>query len=163
MTTAPDFCARMIGSTARSQGREAKHIGLEHRPDVGVVAFLDRREIAIAGVVDEDVDAAEAPPGGLDGGFDLGLLLDVEFERQRPLAVVADEIVDLRLVARGDHDAIAALEQDLRQLPAEAGRAAGNEPNGFGRSVRHNGLERLEIGEGESLARRPPGTQRLPY
>ncbi len=103
----------MIGSTARVESREAKHIGLEHRPNVVVVAFLDRREIAVAGVVDKDVDATEASLGGLDGRFDLCLLLDVEIESQRLVGVVADEIVDLRFVARRHHDAIAARQQDF--------------------------------------------------
>ena len=58
-----DDRARLLGPhdrqhRARHRG-EAEKIGLEHGADVGVLALLDRGEIAVAGVVDEDVDAAE--------------------------------------------------------------------------------------------------------
>ena len=67
----------------------------------------------------------------LDRGVDLVLLVDVERQRQAGLVVARDNVLDLRLVARGHDDAVAALEQDVREFAAEAGRAAGDEPNGF--------------------------------
>ena len=132
LTIAPDFWRAHDRQHRARHGREAEEIGVEHRAHVGVVAFLDRREIAVAGVVDEDIDAAEASLGRLDRGVDLLLLVDVEREREAVLVVARDNVVDLRLVARRHDDAIAALEQDDGEFPTESGRAAGDEPNGFG-------------------------------
>ena len=112
LTIAPDFCARMIGSTARVIGGEAEEIGLEHRAHVGVVAFLNRREIAVASVVDEDIDTAEASLGRFDRGVDLTLLVDVERERKAIPWVAGDNVLDFGLVARRGDDAVAALEED---------------------------------------------------
>jgi hypothetical protein len=133
-----------------SQRREAKHIGLEHRPNVGVVALLDRREIAVAGVVDEDVDPAEPGHGRLDRGVDLILSVHVERKREAILRLAGDNVLDFGLVTRGGDNAIAALEEDDRQLPAKSGRTAGDEPDRFlvCRAFRHGGLEgSLVVGE----------------
>jgi hypothetical protein len=98
-------------------------------------------KIAVAGIVDEDVDAAEAGLDRLDRRVDLIVLVDVECERKAVLVVAGDDVVDLRLVARRHDDAVAALKQDDRQLAAESCRAASDEPDWFGRGVRHDGLE----------------------
>jgi antitoxin VapB len=128
-------------------GGEAEEIGVEHRAHVGVVAFFDGREIAVAGVVDEDVDAAEAGLGRLDRCVDLILLVNIERERKAILIMTGDNVFDLRLVARRHDDTTATLEQDDGELPTESGRAAGDEPNGFGMGVRHDGLAQLEVGK----------------
>jgi hypothetical protein len=74
-----DDRARLLRAHDRQRrarhGREAKKIGVEHRPRVGIVAFLDGREIAVAGGVDENIDAAEPSFGRLDRGLDLILLV----------------------------------------------------------------------------------------
>jgi antitoxin VapB len=128
-------------------GREAEEICVEHRAHIGVVAFLDGREIAVAGIVDEDVDAAKPRFGRLDRGLDLILLVDVERERKAILIMTGDNVFDLGLIARGHDDAVAALKEDDGELPTESGRAAGDEPNRFGMGVRHDGLAQLEVGK----------------
>ena len=110
LTTAPDFLGAHDRQHGASNGGEAEEIGVEHRAHFGVVAFLDGREIAVAGVVDEDVDAAEAGLGRLDRGVDLILLVDVEGERKAVLVVAGDNAVDLRFVARRHDDTVAALK-----------------------------------------------------
>ena len=146
---------RLLGAHDREHrarhGGEAKEIGLEHGAHVGVVAFLDRGEIAVAGVIDEDVDAAEASLGGFDRGVDLILLVDVESEHEAVLLVPGDNVGDLRLVARRGDDAIAALEKDDCKLTAEPSRAAGDEPDRFGMGVRHHSLARWEEGKTQLL------------
>ena len=75
----------------------------------------------------------------------ISLLLSTSSASASPFSACAlDDVGDLRLVARRDHDAIAALEQDRRQFAAEAGRTAGNEPDGFSGTVRHCKLLSLE-------------------
>ena len=78
-TIAPAFCARMSGRTARVTASEAEKIGLEHGADVGVVAFFDGGQVAVAGVVDQHVDAPELLLRHLDGGLRASAgLVDVE-------------------------------------------------------------------------------------
>ena len=92
---------RLLGAHDRQHGArhrgEAEEIGVEHRAHVAVVAFLNSREIAIASVVDEDVDAAEAGLGGFDRSVDLILFVDVERKRKAGSLMTRDEIGDLRL------------------------------------------------------------------
>ena len=92
----PDRGARMPGSTARVISARPKKLASNMRADLGVLALLDRREIAVAGIVDEHVDAAEARLGRLDRFGDLVRLGDVEAERERLLVMAGDEIGDLR-------------------------------------------------------------------
>jgi hypothetical protein len=61
--------------------------------------------------------------------------------------MAGDNVVDLGLVARRHDDAVAALEKDDGELATEASRTAGDEPNGFRMSVRHDGLAQLEVGK----------------
>ena len=161
-----DDRARLLGAHDRQHGArhggEAEEIGVEHRAHVGVVAFFDSREIAVAGVVDEDVDAAEPSFGRLDRSVDLILLVDVERKRKAVLGVARDNVVDLGLVARRHDDTVAALEENDGELPTESGRAAGDEPNGFGMGVRHGGLAKLEVGKARA-SHGAPAAQRLPY
>ena len=140
LTIAPDFWRAHDRQHRARHGGEAEEIGLEHRAYVGVVAFLNRGEIAVASVVDEDIDTAEASLGRFDRGVDLTLLVDVERERKAILWVAGDNVLDFGLVARRGDDAVAALEKDERQLATKSGRTAGDEPNGFGMGVRHDGL-----------------------
>ena len=85
--------------------------------------------------------------GRLDRGVDLLLLVDVERKREAVLVMARDNVVDLGLVARGHDDAVAALKENDGELATESGRAAGDEPNGFGMGVRHDGLAQLEVGK----------------
>ena len=60
-------CARMPGSTALMSVDHAEVVGVEELADLGVLALLDRRHVAVAGVVDQHVDAAEASVRGRHG------------------------------------------------------------------------------------------------
>ena len=64
---------------------QAEHIGAEQFCGLRGAGLLDRAEQAVAGIVDQDIDAAEffhRLAGGLMG---LGLAGDVEPGRQQPL------------------------------------------------------------------------------
>ena len=130
-----DDRARLLSPHQRQHGAgdrgEAEHVGLEHGADVLVFALFDRRQITVAGVVDEHVDAAEFLLCRLDRRRNFGRLVDVELQRQRVGVMAGDEVGDLGRIARGGGDAVAAPDQDGREFAPEAGRAAGDEPDGF--------------------------------
>ena len=78
--------------------------------------------------------------GGDGGGDLLGFVTSRASARPRSSGL-ADDLGDPRRVARGDDGAPAALEDELGERLAEAGRAAGDEPDGrFG--LRHDVSER---------------------
>ena len=82
--------------------------------------LLDEAEVAVAGVVDDDVEPAEVVVRLLDGG-EVGVAVgDVELDRQQRVAVLLGEVVERRGVAGGGGDLVAALQRRDRPLPAEA-------------------------------------------
>ena len=131
LTIAPDLLRPHERQDGAGDRGETEHVGLEHGADFFVLALFDRRQIAVAGVVDEDVDAAEFLLRLIDDRRDLRRPVDVELQGQRARRVAGDEIGDLGGIARGRGDPVAAPDQNRRQLPPEAGRAAGDEPDGF--------------------------------
>ena len=56
----------------------AEQVGLDLVADLGLAELLDHPELAVAGVVDHDVEAAEVLVGLLDGGEGRGAVGDVE-------------------------------------------------------------------------------------
>ena len=108
---------------------QPEHVGLEHLPHGVVLAFLDGGKVAVAGVVDENVDAAEAlerPGHRIRHLFRPG---DVQGHDQRALGMDGRDVLDLRRVARRDHGAPAAFEHQPGQLAAEPGGTAGDQPH----------------------------------
>ena len=89
------------------------------------------------GVVDEDVDAAEALEGAGGDGLDLRLVAHVARHGQRPAAGRLDlggdlvdragELLRRGLAARGDDDGAARPRQAERDGPADAAARAGDD------------------------------------
>ena len=111
----------------------AEHIDLELAPQVVDRRFLQNALMAIAGVVDEHVDRADA---GLDRGHrrrDPHGVGDVEDHRMRVRAERFERL-DVARLAHGPDDDMAVLQGRLRQRAAESGRNAGDE-----KCFRHGG------------------------
>jgi hypothetical protein len=70
--------------------------------DVSFVAFIDGRAVAVAGVVDEHVDGAEALLCLLDDLYDQPVVRDVKGEGKRGVRVSVCEVPDPSGVAGGD-------------------------------------------------------------
>jgi hypothetical protein len=107
---------------------QTEDVDVEDAADLVVGALLHGGEVPDAGVVDQHVDAAEVLLRGLDGLLDLRGVSHVEGQRER-LLVAFDEILDLSDVAGGDDRLVAGGEDLPGQGAAEAGRAAGDEPD----------------------------------
>ena len=93
-----------------------------------MISFLLRREIAVAGIVDQDIDPAEALLRRRDTGVDLRTVADVEREPQDPALVALAQILERLRRTRRRHHIIAETEGPLRQKPPESARTAGDEP-----------------------------------
>ena len=87
----------------------------------------DRREIEDAGVVDQDVEAAEMRHSGGDGRVDRLLLRDVELDAEGVRPEFGREGLRALLVQVRDDDLRAFLDVALRNRLADAARRAGDD------------------------------------
>ena len=82
---------------------------------VGLVASLDGRTVAVAGVVDQNVDVTELLLGLSYGVSDLGGVSDVEGKWEDAVGVVSGEVGDLPDVAGGDDRVVTCGNDGLGQ------------------------------------------------
>ncbi len=115
---------------------KSEEIGFEHRAYFAVLTFFDRAEIAVTGIVDQNIDAAEFICRGFDGCTNFVWLGHIKAGGQRILTAFGFQIAYLVDIARGDEHAPAALQYQLGDFAAEAGRTASDEPN-RGIGLRH--------------------------
>jgi hypothetical protein len=90
--------------------------------------LLDRADRAVAGVVDQHVDLPERLQRGLDGRVDRRRVGDVERRGAQPVAAALGEVGQRVRLARGRQHPVASGERGQRDLAAEAGGAAGDQP-----------------------------------
>ena len=102
LTIAPERRAPHPGKHRLDHRHRTEELSFEQLADVGVVTFLDGRAVTVAGVVDENVDAAELLLGLGDRLGDLGAVGDVEGECQYGICVAFSEVGDLVGIASGD-------------------------------------------------------------
>jgi hypothetical protein len=117
----------MIGRAA-CVTHSAPKVRLQLRADLVLRQLLDHAEVAVAGVVDDDVEPAEAGRRGLDGGEAGRAVGDVQGEREHGVAVTLGEVVERGQIAGSRGDSVASLQCGLRPFPAEALGRAGDEP-----------------------------------
>jgi hypothetical protein len=117
---------------APGHGHQAEEVRLEHRPHLLLLAFLDRGQVAVAGVVHQHVDAAEGALRLLHRGVHLRRIGDVEAKREAVLRVRCDDVPDLIRIARRRHGFVSMRQGAQSDGSAQPGRAAGDEPDGCG-------------------------------
>ena len=116
----PLRCARRIRQRGLGDPQRAEDVRLDLVARLLLGQLLDEAELPVAGVVDDDVEPAEVVVRLLDRG-EVGVAVGhVELDRQQRVAVLLDEVVERRGVARGGGDLVAALQRRDRPLPAEA-------------------------------------------
>ena len=117
---------RRLGNPQR-----AEHVGLDLVARFGFREFLDEAELAVAGVVDDDVEAPEVVVRRGDGGEIRVAIGHVELDGQQRVGVLLGQVVQRGDVARGGRDLVAAFQRGDRPLASEAARCPGDEPNFF--------------------------------
>src|SRR5437868_1142881 len=113
-------------SLGHPQGPE--EVGLDLRPRLFLAELLHHAELAVAGVVDDDVEAAEPLTRMTHSGENGVTVGDVERDGQDAVAVFREEVVELGDVASGGRDLVTAVEGCDRPFAAEAARGASDEP-----------------------------------
>jgi hypothetical protein len=117
-------------------GGGSEEVGLEGRAVFGIRRFLDGSNQAAAGVVDEDIDAAELGDRLLDEAGEGVLLGNVEGQDAQGVGDAGSEIVEGRGIAGCGNDEVALGEGDLSEGATETGRRTRDEPDAR-RSRRH--------------------------
>src|SRR5208282_1357353 len=112
--------------------------------DAILLAFFDRRHVAIAGVVDEHIDAAENPFGFGHGAPDLVSAGHVESESLRFRFIADDQIGDFVRIARRSDGAVTRTEFGRAQF--------GSPSSGSGRGGGSPRLERFFSEDVERVA-----------
>ena len=100
--------------------QRAEHVRLDLVAGVLLGQLLDEAELAVAGVVDDDVQAPEMVVGLLDRGEVGGAIGDVQRDRQNRVAELVDQIGQCRGVARGGGDFVAPIQGGDRPFASEA-------------------------------------------
>ena len=140
-TMCPDPCSRRNGSAAWVTHMRAEDVRLHLLAELLLAELLDEPELAVARVVDHDVQPAEVLVR-LGDGCEVGLAVGhVELQRQHGVAVLRDQVVERGGVAGRRGDPVAALQRGDRPLAAEAARAAGDEPGLLCHGLDATGLE----------------------
>ena len=106
----------------------AEQVGLDLGAEIIGGELLEEPGVEVAGVVDEDVDAAEALDGGGDrrhGVFGTG---DVELDDEQVVGV-AERLAHGVGVAAGRDDGVAGGERRLHDVDAHATAGTGHEPD----------------------------------
>ena len=106
----------------------AEEDGLELVAERLVAHVLERGEVGVAGVVDDDVEPAERVERGLHRGGRLGGHGDVVGDGAHAIAVCRDQILEDLGAARGGEHAITAFERGLDDVAAETAGASCDEP-----------------------------------
>ncbi len=109
--------------------QRAEEVGLDLGSRFILGDLFDEPEVAIARVVDDDVEAAEMIVRLRDRGRRGGPVRDIQLDRQHRVAVLVDQRAQAGGVARGRRHPIAAVQCRNRPLAAEAARCTRDEPN----------------------------------
>ncbi len=121
------LCPQVRQSRLRDpEGTE--QVGLQLVAELLLADLLDHPELAVAGVVDDDVEPAEVLVRPGDRVERRGPVGDVELQGEDGVAVLLDEVPEAADVAGGGGHPVAALEGCDRPLPAEAAGGSGDEP-----------------------------------
>ena len=107
-------------------GAEVVHV--EQLSHLGVLPLLHRGQVAVAGIVHENINPAERRVGRRDGRRDLAGVGDVEVDGHGPVAELLGEIPHRLGAPGGDHHVVAVLKCGAGDLTTEAGGAPGDQP-----------------------------------
>jgi hypothetical protein len=119
-----------LGQDRLDQRGRAEEVGGKQLLDLVVGCLLDGGAVAMAGVIDQDIDDAEAFLGGPHDVTHPGVVGDIERERQRRIGVPSGEIFDPGRVTSRHHNPLATVQGRGGKRSPQAGRAASDEPGG---------------------------------
>src|SRR5437660_6792686 len=107
----------------------AEHIGFDLVAGFLFADLLDGAEMAVAGIVDDDVEPAKALVRLGDSRVDGFLVGDVELDRGDVVAIFLDQISERAGVTGGRGNAVATRQRGLGPYAAKTLRRSGDEPN----------------------------------
>ena len=128
VTTSPRSLGTHDGKHGAGDVHRAEQVGLDLCPEVLGGEFLEEPGVEVAGVVDEDVDAAEPLDGGGHGRLGVLGTGDVELDDEQFVGL-AERPGHGVGVAAGRDDGVACGERRLHDVDAHATAGTGHEPD----------------------------------
>jgi hypothetical protein len=126
-----------------SHDDDTKKIRLDLSPKVGERGVFHGAYIAIAGVVDKHIQAAKGLNCCIDSVLGLRFARNIQRKSSHPVAIPADNVVELEGIPSGRDDAMAGFEGGLRKCFTQTPRTTGNEP-----SLRPSDVHALIVADG---------------
>ena len=120
-------------------GHRAEQVDLDHLALLGALVGGERREQHHAGVVDQDVGAAELVLDALRGGDERVAVGDVGLDGDRAVAELVGQRLDAVGAAGEQRDAVAVGGQRAGGGLADAGRGAGDDRDAAGVGIGAHG------------------------
>jgi hypothetical protein len=124
----PPPCRRRYGITAWIT-LSAKEVRVEFPPDLLLRRLFDRADEGVAGIVDDDIQAAEMGMGRRHGTSCLIGLRYIEHQWQHRASVLLPEIAEAFRIASGRDNLVAPLQRGFGPDAAEPPRGARDEPD----------------------------------
>ena len=112
-----------------SHDDDTKKIRLDLSPKVGERGVFHGAYIAIAGVIDKHIQDAKGLNCCIDSVLGLRFARNIQRKSSHPVAVPADNVVELEGIASCRDDAMAGFEGGLRKCSTQTPRTTGNEPS----------------------------------
>src|ERR1700681_1526960 len=120
----PLLCSRMNGTAARVT--LTIEVGIYHRLEPLRAQLLERRDIAVQGVIHDNVETSKCGNRRLHGRLRGAFICHVKRDRANAVAVFFYQVIkSLRVACCGD-ESIAGFEYGLRNVSAQTARAAGD-------------------------------------
>ena len=138
LTRSPAAVAELVEEDLGG-GHRAEQVDLDHLVLLGALVGGERREQHDAGVVDQDVCAAELVLDALGGGDDRVAVGDVGLDGDRAVAELVGQRLDALGAARQQRDAVAVGGQRAGGGLADARRGAGDDRDAAGVGVGAHG------------------------
>ena len=104
-------------------------VGVDLRPERVDRRVLERAQVAVPGVVDDDIDATERLLGLSDHARSRVVVGHVEPQGKHRVAVLVDEVLQPLRVTRRRRHAITRFERDLDERATQTARTPRHEPH----------------------------------
>ncbi|HVK46168.1 MAG TPA: hypothetical protein VM429_14845 [Micropruina sp.] len=158
VTTLPERCDRITGSTDRVDVQRTEEVRLQLRPELGVTDLLEEPGVEVPGIIDQDVDPPEPRHGSIDRRLRGSRIGDIQRHGQQ-VVLLAKCCGDLGgIPSRGDHEA-AGLQGGPHQVDPHATGGAGDQPHRTGGVSHENSAFRWSD---VTQSRRRPAPEAVP-
>jgi hypothetical protein len=108
---------------------DAEEIGFDLGTEIGKAGILNRADISIARIVNEDIQSSKGIRGCLYGPLCRSLISNVEGDGANSITVALRQIRELCRIARRGDELVTGAKNGVGECSAQSTGAAGYQPN----------------------------------